>query len=45
MELAPKTNTGVPTVGVVVTECVAVLGPVQPAALAVRVEGPLQPAA
>jgi hypothetical protein len=35
-------NTGVPTVGVIVTVCVAVLGPLQPAADAVIVEVPDQ---
>ena len=38
-------NIGVPTVGVVVTVWVAVLGPLQPAALAVIIEVPDQFAA
>ena len=33
---------GVPTLAVVVTVCIAFLGPLQPAAVAVMVEGPLQ---
>ena len=37
-------NTGVPTDGVTVIVCVAVLGPPQPAALAVTVVVPDQPA-
>ena len=41
----PVTNTGVPTVAVVVTICVAVFGPLQPAALAVMVDVPVHPAA
>jgi hypothetical protein len=35
----------VPTVGVIVTECVFVFGPPHPAALAVTVVEPLQPGA
>jgi len=35
---------GVPTVGVVVAVCVDATGPLQPAALAVIIEDPLQPA-
>jgi hypothetical protein len=45
VELAPNVNTGIPTVGVIVTVCVAVFGPLQPAALAVMVDVPLHPAA
>jgi hypothetical protein len=40
----PSENTGVPTDAVVVTVCVAVLGPLHPAALAVIVEDPVHPA-
>ena len=39
-DVAPSTNTGVPTVGVMVTEWVAVAGPLQPAAVAVMVDVP-----
>ena len=42
---APNTKTGVPTVGVIVTICAAVLGPLQPSALAVIVDVPVHPAA
>ena len=45
MDAAPKVNTGVPTVGVVVTIWVEVLGPLQPVAVAVIVELPDQAAA
>ena len=45
VELAPNENTGVPTVGVMVTVCVAVTGPLQPAALAVIIVNPVHPAA
>jgi hypothetical protein len=45
VEVAPKLNTGVVTVGVIVTVCVPVAGPLHPAALAVMMEVPLQPAA
>ena len=41
----PSENTGVATEGVTVTIWVAVLGPLQPAAFAVIVVVPLQPAA
>ena len=41
MEVTPTANTGVLTVGVVVTVWVAVPGPLQPAALAVIIELPL----
>ena len=44
VELRPNEKTGVPTVGVIVTVCVAVFGPLQPAALAVMVDVPLHPA-
>ena len=40
----PNKNTGVPTVAVVVMVCVAVLVPLQPAALAVIIDVPNQPA-
>jgi len=43
-EVAPNVKTGVPTVAVVVTICVAVVGPLQPAAETVIVEVPDQPA-
>ena len=43
MEVAPKVKTGVPTVAVVVTVCVAVCGPEQPAAVAVIMDVPNQP--
>ena len=43
-DVAPSMNTGVPTVGVIVTVCMAVAGPLQPAADAVMVDVPLQPA-
>ena len=46
IEVAPESNTGVVTVGVVVTVCVTVAeGPLQPFAYTEIVEGPLQPAA
>jgi len=45
VDVAPSIKTGVPTVGVMVTVWVAVLGPLQPAALAVIIVVPLQPAA
>ena len=45
VELTPDTNIGRPTVAVTVTVCVAVLGPPQPAALAVTIDVPLNPAA
>ena len=45
VELTPDANTGRPTVGVIVTVCVEDLGPPQPAALAVTIEMPLNPAA
>ena len=45
VDVAPSVKTGVPTVGVIVTVCVAVAGPLQPAALAVMMLVPLQPAA
>ncbi len=44
IEVAPSVNTGVATVGVIVTVCEAVLGPLQPAAETVIKEVPLQPA-
>jgi hypothetical protein len=43
--VAPSVNTGVATVAVIVIVCVAVNGPLQPAALAVTVDVPLHPAA
>ena len=42
--LAPSVNTGVPTVGVMVTVWLAVDGPLQPEAVAVITDVPLQPA-
>jgi hypothetical protein len=39
----PSVKTGVLTVAVVVTVCVAIAGPLQPAALAVMVDEPLHP--
>ena len=45
MDVAPKENTGVVTIGVVVTTSVLVTGPLQPAAVAVMVVVPLQLAA
>jgi hypothetical protein len=45
VDVAPRPKTGVPTVATTVTVCVAVLGPLQPAALAVMVVVPLHPAA
>ena len=44
MEVIPKENTGVPTVGVMVTVWVVVMGPLHPPALAVMTDVPLQPA-
>ena len=44
VDVAPNVKTGVPTVGVIVTVCVAVFGPLQPAALAVMIYVPLHPA-
>ena len=44
VDVAPRVKTGVPTVGVIVTVCVAVLGPLQPAAVAVITLVPVQPA-
>src|SRR5207253_1785890 len=41
VDVAPKLNTGVPTDAVMVTVCVAVFGPLHPAALAVIVDVPL----
>ena len=41
-ELVPNAKVGVPTLAVVVTVCVAVFGPLQPVAVAVIVEVPLQ---
>ena len=43
--VAPNANTGMPTVEVMVTVCVAVFGPLQPTALAVIVDVPFHPAA
>ena len=43
VDVAPIVKTGVPTVGVIVTVCVAVAGPLHPAALAVMALVPLQP--
>ena len=40
----PKVNAGVPTLGIILTVCVAVRGPLQPAADAVIVEVPVHPA-
>jgi hypothetical protein len=45
VDTAPSVNTGIPTVGVIVTVWVAVRGPPQPAALAVTTVDPDQPAA
>ena len=45
VELAPNTKIGVPTVGVIVTVCVDVAGPLQPVALAVIIDVPLHAAA
>src|SRR5438128_1994028 len=42
--VAPAVNTGVPTVEVIVAEWVAVLGPLQPAAMAVITVAPLHEA-
>ena len=44
VELIPATNIGTPTVAVTVTVWVDVLGPPQPAALAVTIDMPLNPA-
>ena len=43
VDVAPKVNTGVPTVSVTVTTCVAEVGPLQPADVAVTVVVPVQP--
>jgi hypothetical protein len=43
-EVLPNVNTGVPTVGVIVTVCVAVDGPLHPDADAVITDVPDQPA-
>jgi hypothetical protein len=43
-ELKPKANTGVPTLGVIVTVWVEDNGPLQPEAVAVIIEVPVQPA-
>ena len=43
-DVAPAANTGVVTLAVTVTVCVAVFGPLHPAALAVMVTGPDQAA-
>ena len=40
VDVAPKVNTGVPTGESMVTECVALLGPLQPVAVAVITELP-----
>jgi hypothetical protein len=40
VEVDPNTKTGVPTLGVLVAECVDVFGPLQPAAVAVIVDTP-----
>ena len=42
--MSPNPKTGVPTEAVMVTVCVAVLGPLHPAAVAVIMEVPLHPA-
>ena len=44
VDVVPMLNTGVPTVAVVVAVCVAVVGPLQPTAVAVMTELPDQPA-
>ena len=44
VDVAPKVNTGVPTIGVTVTVCVAVAELLQPVAVAVIIVVPLQPA-
>ena len=44
VDVPPRVNEGVPTVGVIVTVWVAVVGPLHPAAVAVIVDVPLQPA-
>ena len=44
LEVAPSTKTGIPTVGVMVTVCVAISGPPHPEALAVIIDVPLHPA-
>ena len=43
VDVAPRENTGVPTVAVTVTVWVVVIGPLQPVALAVMTDVPLQP--
>jgi hypothetical protein len=42
-EIAPCVKTGVPTVGVMVTVCIPVTGPLQPVALAVMIVEPVHP--
>ena len=44
VELAPATKTGTPTFAITVTVCVDDLGPPQPAALAVTIDVPTNPA-
>ena len=44
IEFAPDAKTGVTTDGVIVTVCIEVCGPLQPAAVAVIVVVPLHPA-
>ena len=45
VDVAPRVKAKLLTVGVMVTVCVVVIGPLQPAALAVITEVPLHPAA
>lgn len=45
MEVVPIENTGVPTLGVVVTVCVVDVGRLQPFAVAVIIDVPFQLAA
>jgi hypothetical protein len=45
VDVAPDENTGVPADAVVVTVCVAEVGPLQPVAVAVTIEAPDHPAA
>jgi hypothetical protein len=44
VDVAPNINIGVPTVGVTVTVCVEDDGPLQPVAVAVITDVPVQPA-
>ena len=43
LDVEPDPNTGVPTVGFVLTVCDEAAGPLQPEAVAVTTELPLQP--